>query len=111
MPVRARLHVTTEHGRATRQQRPHRSPHPGLPKPSHRPIAVESHRIGTDAPEAPQTGQEVPFDQATLDRLYRSHADYVAKVTRSAYALAAQRFITPYDAAAIILEAARADIP
>ncbi len=56
-------------------------------------------------------GHEVPFDQATLDRLYRSHADYVAKVTRSAYALAAQRFITPYDAAAIVLEAARADIP
>jgi len=32
-------------------------------------------------------------------------------VTPSAYALAAQRFITPYDAAAIVLEAARADIP
>ena len=56
-------------------------------------------------------GHEVPFDQATLNRLYRSHLDYVAKVARSAASLAAQRFITPYDAAAIVREAARSDIP
>ena len=56
-------------------------------------------------------GHEVPFDQATLDRLYRSHADYVLKVARSAYSLAAQRFITWYDAQAIVQEARRADIP
>ncbi len=56
-------------------------------------------------------GHEVPFDQATLDRLYRSHADYVRKVARSAYSLVAQRFITRYDAQAIVEEARRADIP
>jgi hypothetical protein len=56
-------------------------------------------------------GHEVPFDQATLNRLYRSHLDYLAKVTRSAATLSAQRFITPYDAAAIVREAARADVP
>jgi hypothetical protein len=56
-------------------------------------------------------GHEVPFDQATLDRLYRSHGDYVAKVRRSAYRLAAQRFITFYDAKEIIREAMRADVP
>lgn len=56
-------------------------------------------------------GHEVPFDRATLDRLYRSHGDYVGTVARSATALAAQRFITAYDAAAIVREAARSDIP
>lgn len=56
-------------------------------------------------------GHEVPFDQATLSRLYRSHLDYVAKVARSAASLAARRFITAYDAAAIIREAQAADVP
>ena len=56
-------------------------------------------------------GHEVPFDQATLDRLYRSHGDYVAKVARSAASLVAQRFITAYDAADIVRAAARSDIP
>ncbi|HZB20193.1 MAG TPA: hypothetical protein VE463_10175, partial [Blastococcus sp.] len=41
----------------------------------------------------------------------RSHGEYVAKVARSAASLVAQRFITAYDAADIVREAARAEVP
>ena len=56
-------------------------------------------------------GWEKPFDQATLQRLYMDHDDYVAKVTRSAGQLMADRFLTKQDGLDLIREADNADIP
>ena len=56
-------------------------------------------------------GWEEPFDQATLDRLYRNHGAYVKAVGQSTRELERQRFLTDYDAREIRQEAARSDIP
>ncbi|MDT0164874.1 alpha/beta hydrolase domain-containing protein [Actinotalea sp. AC32] len=56
-------------------------------------------------------GWEDPFDQATLDALYRNHGTYVRAVNESVRELEEQRFLTSYDARQIRREAARSDIP
>ena len=56
-------------------------------------------------------GHEIPFDQARLDALYRSHGSYVAKVTLDVLRLVAGRYITVADGLDLITEAARADVP
>jgi hypothetical protein len=52
-------------------------------------------------------GTHVPFDTATLNALYPSHADYVAKVTRASQDLAKAGFLLPADAAQTIDKAKR----
>src|SRR5206468_1178677 len=47
-------------------------------------------------------GTHVPFDAATLNKLYPTHADYVAKVTRASQDLVAAGFMPPADAAQTI---------
>lgn len=44
-------------------------------------------------------GTHVPFDTATLTRLYPSHGDYVSKVTAASRALVKAGFLLPADAA------------
>jgi hypothetical protein len=56
-------------------------------------------------------GWEEPFDQQTLDRLYRNHGDYVRRVLNSIRALEAQRWLTKFDARRLHREAAQSDIP
>ena len=43
-------------------------------------------------------GTHVPFDTATVNALYPTHADYVAKVTQAAQASVAKGFVLPADA-------------
>jgi hypothetical protein len=54
-------------------------------------------------------GTHVPFDAATLNRLYPTHADYVAKVTAASQAMVTAGFLLPADAA-LTLDAARRSI-
>lgn len=56
-------------------------------------------------------GWEDPFDQATLDALYRNHGDYVRQVGASVRSLEEQRLLTDYDARELRVEAARSDLP
>jgi hypothetical protein len=56
-------------------------------------------------------GWERPFSRAKLLALYPTHADYVAKVVRSAGRLMADRFITVPDGLDLIRQAVRADVP
>jgi hypothetical protein len=56
-------------------------------------------------------GHEIPFDQARLDALYRSHGSYVFAVTLDVIRLVAGRYITVADGLDLIAEAARADVP
>jgi hypothetical protein len=56
-------------------------------------------------------GWEDPFDQATLDALYRNHGDYVRQVGASVRSLEDQRLLTDYDARELRTEAAQADVP
>ena len=56
-------------------------------------------------------GHEVPFSKAQLAELYRTHGDYVRKVTRDTVRLAAHRFLTVPDGIRLIQEAARASVP
>ena len=56
-------------------------------------------------------GWEDPFDQATLDALYRNHGAYVKQVGVSVRELEAERWLTDYDARQIRQEAAQSDIP
>jgi hypothetical protein len=43
-------------------------------------------------------GTHVPFDTATVNALYPTHSDYVAKVTQAAQASVAKGFVLPADA-------------
>jgi len=52
-------------------------------------------------------GTHVPFDAATLNRLYPTHADYVAKVTNATQALVKAGFMLPADAAQTVDTAKR----
>jgi hypothetical protein len=56
-------------------------------------------------------GHEVPFDSATLHRLYPSHGAYVGAVARDTARLVLGRYLTAYDGADIIREAAHAAVP
>jgi Alpha/beta hydrolase domain len=56
-------------------------------------------------------GHEVPFDRATLARLYPTHDDYVGAVARNVVRLVAERFLTPVDGLRLIREAVDADVP
>lgn len=56
-------------------------------------------------------GWEDPFDQATLDALYRNHGDYVRQVGASVRSLEEQRLLTDYDARELRVEAAQSDLP
>jgi hypothetical protein len=52
-------------------------------------------------------GTHVPFDAATLNQLYPTHADYVAKVTKASQDLVKAGFLLPADAAQTIAKARR----
>ena len=52
-------------------------------------------------------GTHVPFDTATLNRLYPTHGDYVAKVTAASQAMVKAGFLLPADAAKTIDTARR----
>jgi hypothetical protein len=52
-------------------------------------------------------GTHVPFDAATLNQLYPTHADYVAKVTKVSQDLVKAGFLLPADAAQTIAKARR----
>ena len=56
-------------------------------------------------------GHEVPFDQATLERLYPTHRAYVRAVIRNVLGLVANRFLTSADGVRLIREAVRSDVP
>ena len=56
-------------------------------------------------------GWEDPFDQATLDALYRNHGQYVRAVTNSVRELEDDGFLTSFDAKQIQREASGSDIP
>jgi len=56
-------------------------------------------------------GQYVPFDGATLAKLYPTHDDYVNKVTASAQQAVASGFILSDDADRLIAEAKASTIP
>jgi len=55
-------------------------------------------------------GQYVPFDEATLDRLYPSHGAYVTKVARVVHRNLRDGYLLPRDAVTLLREAARSDI-
>jgi hypothetical protein len=52
-------------------------------------------------------GTHVPFDAATLNQLYPTHADYVAKVTKASQDLVKAGFLLPADAEQTIAKARR----
>ena len=56
-------------------------------------------------------GYEVPLDQATLDGLYDSHADFVRQFADSARARVAEGTLTEQDARDLVRRAREADIP
>ena len=56
-------------------------------------------------------GYKLPFNREQLQRLYPTHADYVAAVRASASALTRQKWLTSADGSAIIREAQAAQIP
>jgi hypothetical protein len=56
-------------------------------------------------------GYGTPFGRAKLQGLYPSHADYVARVEREADALVRQGFWLQSDAARVVAQAARAEVP
>jgi alpha/beta hydrolase family protein len=56
-------------------------------------------------------GFNIPFDDATLDSLYRNHGDYVEQVVRESIRLVRERFWTFADAITVIREAAHAHVP
>jgi hypothetical protein len=56
-------------------------------------------------------GHEVPFTEAQLLELYPNHGAYVSQVARDISGLVRDRFITLYDGAALLIEAAHADVP
>jgi hypothetical protein len=56
-------------------------------------------------------GQATPFGAATLDQLYPSHADYVARVTAVAAAAQAKGFLLPVDVGAIVSQAKASPVP
>jgi hypothetical protein len=62
----------------------------------------ESGRLG---------GGQEPFAPEKLASLYKSHDDYVRKVTRLVKRLERQGWLLPADASAVREEAARSDIP
>lgn len=55
-------------------------------------------------------GTHVPFDEATLDELYPSHADYVADVWISTFQNLLGGYIGLHDAATIVIDAVRSDV-
>ncbi|HKE78748.1 MAG TPA: alpha/beta hydrolase domain-containing protein [Solirubrobacteraceae bacterium] len=56
-------------------------------------------------------GHEVPFTSARLHQLYRNHGQYVSAVARDTARLVAGRFLTSYDGADLVSEAAHAAVP
>jgi hypothetical protein len=56
-------------------------------------------------------GHEVPFDQATLQKLYPTHGAYVRAVIRDVLHLVAQRYLTLADGLELIHEAQAASVP
>jgi hypothetical protein len=65
---------------------------------------------GTSAGACAQAGTWVPFDEATLQRLYLSHEDYVAKVQGAAAINVQQGFLLPEDAQRLVAEARASDV-
>ena len=53
----------------------------------------------------------MPFDEATLERLYPTHRAYVRAVIRNVLGLVANRFLTSADGVRLIREAVRSDVP
>jgi hypothetical protein len=56
-------------------------------------------------------GYNVPFSAATLDSLYRNHADYVSQVVHETNDLVKERFWLKPDARTVKTNAAQADVP
>jgi hypothetical protein len=56
-------------------------------------------------------GYNTPFDDATLDSLYRNHLDYVLKVALHSYELVGQGFWLAPDAQSVVKAAIHADVP
>ena len=56
-------------------------------------------------------GHEVPFEKATLERLYPTHRAYVRAVIRNVLGLVADRFLTKADGLRLIREAVESDVP
>lgn len=56
-------------------------------------------------------GHEVPFTEARLRELYRSHGAYVSAVAKDVNGLVRDRFITASDGVNLVKDAAKADVP
>jgi len=56
-------------------------------------------------------GYKTPFNRNLLKKLYKDHDDYVSKVKQSTERLVKERFLQAEDAAKIINEAEKADVP
>jgi hypothetical protein len=59
----------------------------------------------------PNAGDAMPFDKTVLSQLYKSHNDYVNKVTASVRELLKDRWVTDADANKILSEAVEAKVP
>ena len=59
----------------------------------------------------PLIGYSVPFSQATLQALYPTHADYLARVTRETNELVRRGFWVASDAAQVVRQAASSGVP
>jgi len=84
----------------------------GIRLPQHAiPTAVNT---GVNSPPAPSAcrffGSYQPFDQQTLDALYRNHGSYVSAVTRSAVTNLLHGFLVLEDAIVTVQEAAQSDV-
>jgi len=55
-------------------------------------------------------GTHVPFDEATLDELYKNHGQYVKQVTQVATDNLAEGYITKRDARTTGVDAAHSDV-
>jgi hypothetical protein len=72
-----------------------------------------SATVGPDTtpPTCTIVGHMVPFDHARLKKLYRTHADYVRRVSADVDRLISERWITAADGQRIKSQASRAPVP
>jgi hypothetical protein len=87
-----------------------RTPFVDVPTATFSPIDDSAHATQFSG-LCPLIGFSTPFGHATLHALYPNHPDYVARVTREANELVGKDFWVASDAAQVVRQAARTDVP
>ncbi|MBE7209981.1 MAG: hypothetical protein INR65_03090 [Gluconacetobacter diazotrophicus] len=75
------------------------------------PVATYTEGTGTASLNCSLSGEVVPFDAARLRSLYPTRLDYLSRFVVDTVAVSRSGFLTPDDAAAALLEAAKRRVP